>query len=123
MIKELIRVGPDFVHTANPSASRASFQSIQREIQLEHIDARFADEPQKTTLRMTRNQRGNRVALQATCTCDAPRLVSRCGETDIGIHPAAGGGHEIDRHRRGVRRIRRMQRFDSKLVRCARRFS
>src|SRR5580765_1271423 len=112
--EELIRIGPDFVHTVSlrDLDRSGSLEAIQGQIQLQYIDAGLADHSQKPPAGMRRNEGAHRLRGDAPEACDAGGLIRSRGDAHLGIQATTGGGDEVDRNRSGIARIGLMQRLD-----------
>ena len=95
----------------------------QRQIQLEHIDARLAEDAEGAAFgRLLAPAREPAPRDDAARSRHARDLVLGGRRRDVRIEAAAGGGHQVDRHRRCVARIGGAQRRDPVLApRCQRR--
>ena len=70
-------------------------RAVQGQVQREHVDARLAQEPELPAS-SAGSRAAQRILREAACLGDAGHL-EQCGLwRDVGIEPAAGGGHEVD---------------------------
>ena len=71
-------------------------QVVESEIQFEHVDSRFAEEPQVALVGVLLDQVANRGFRKAALPSDARNLKLRGCRGDLGIQARGGGGEEID---------------------------
>ena len=88
---------------------------IQLQIELQHIDSRLAQKAPLATIGVLRNQGVNTVHAQATQPRHPARLPLRGGGADVRIKPAGRNRDQINRHRRGLRRVCRLERGNARL--------
>ena len=99
--------------------------SVEREVQLQHVDARLADETEPRAVRShCCDERSNRAGIDATRLRHARRLNLGVRRTDVRIEAAGRGRHRVGRNRPGVVRVllavlidRRLDAIDQLLVR------
>ena len=102
-----------FGHRSAPKRSRknrhlkcnCSFHLIECEIQQQHVDTRLPEEPKLPALGVLRNQLLHHGLCEATRPRHTLDLIGRRCRADVGIEPASGRRHEIDRDRSIVPRI------------------
>ena len=87
-------------------------QIIQREVELQDIYPRFAEETELLALGLLCDECRHVTLGQVPLAGDAGDLVIRCSDADIRIEAAPRGGDEIDRNRLGIGRIGRMEGID-----------
>ena len=76
-----------------------SVNSIQCQVQFQHVDSRFAEQAERAAFGVLRNELANRLLVDAAGFCDASDLILGRRRADVRIEPAAGRGHQVDRHR------------------------
>ena len=106
VLQQLIGIRPLFGHCL----FRLHGLLIEREIQFQHIHARFAEEAEGAALGCGGNQLAHARRFEAPCSRHAAYLKVRGGRRDVRIESAAGRGDQIDRDGCGVARIGGAQR-------------
>ena len=72
--------------------------AIERHIQFENIDPRFAKDPPLLSLGLAGNQRDDRLPGNPTFASDPVDLKHGGSRTQIGVKPGTGGRHQVDRN-------------------------
>src|SRR5262245_41762555 len=72
---------------------------VQRQIEVQNIHSRFAEQADRAALGVPDNDRANLINGLAPSFRHALDLVLRRGRTDVRIQPAARGSYEVDRNR------------------------
>src|SRR6185437_14389611 len=84
-----------------PYGANLRLQPIKREIELEHINPRLAQQPESASFDLSIHQATNALLRQAPRLGDPRHLEAGGFRRDIRVEAAARGGHQIGRDRRG----------------------
>ena len=80
-----------------PIACRSAALAVEREVELEHVDPRLAEEAERAAVCVLLDERQHLLEREAAGTRDARRLQARVRGGDVRIEPGARGGQGIDR--------------------------
>ena len=75
-------------------------QLIQGYIEVQHIDARLSEQAELPAGDVLLDKLPDAVLIKVTGSCDAGRLEERGVRSDVRVEAGAGGGDQVDGHRR-----------------------
>ena len=87
-------------HGAKAGCWLLLLRRVERQIELQHVDMRLADDAEEAALGVGLDELPDLVLRQAARLGDARHLEQRAGGRDVGIEAARRGGDQIDRDRR-----------------------
>src|SRR5580658_5341181 len=89
LLEQPVRVGPLLVHGEYIRSIRLLLQGVEREIELENVDARLPEEAERAPFRVVPDQRTNPLLIQVPNLGHPMHLIQRGGRCDVGVETAA----------------------------------
>ena len=96
--EQLVGIGPRL--DCHSELHHRVTSGVERQIQLEHVDARLAEHAERAAFGVLADERRDLGRGQAARSSDARDLILGRGDADVRIEAAARRGDEIDGHRR-----------------------